>query len=101
MRPGWPSPQFSTPRLSALIRRPDEPSPLWLRLPPNRRYRSPKSEVRRLPPRRRRLNVLDINNVGRIIARVAGRAIGDLVALTASLLETLQRKISQRIRANV
>src|ERR1019366_5032397 len=54
-----------------------------------------------LPPHRCWLNLLDINDVGWIIARVTSRAIRDLLSLTASLLEAFQREVSQGICANV
>src|SRR5215469_6518332 len=57
----------------------------------------------KLPPRsrRRRQNILDIDNFRRILPRVAGRAIRELLILPARSLQSLNGEVSQGISPDV
>src|SRR5271166_1763622 len=54
-----------------------------------------------LTARSGRLDLLDINDVGWILARVAGRAISNLLAFAARLLQAFQREIGQGVRSDI
>src|SRR5579862_4484834 len=54
-----------------------------------------------LPPGGGWQNLIHIHHIGRVLARIASRAVGDLLALATSFLEPLQRKVSERIRADI